>query len=434
MTIDNENKKWTIVGFDPGLTIGLSIIDLDGNIITSESHKEINKADITNIIIKYGNPIIITTDVSKPPKMVQKITSLFNAQLITPEHDLTIKYKRKIVSEHPQIKNKEFIINDDHKRDSLSAALHLFKQYKPKFNSIKRKTDEYNITIDEFNNIKKLYLQGHNISDTIEETLNPPINTPKIIKDKTKKPKKEIQYSSPNPLKQKIANQKRQINQLQNNNNILKQENKKLKKRLTKINKRMKKQEKEYNNNILHEKKVQSKLNIIKRLQIQYNEEKDKRIKLEEQINAIENLKKIQKNSHNKPVKIIDNFTKEGIKESSNYWQIKQNDIIYLRNCKGGGSQTARILTNMNIKAVITNDTMSHTAKEVFDKNKVPIFNSNDVNLEVIDEFGIIDMNILNNMIKEWQKNNQINIINNEENKLENMLNEYKAKRKYGRE
>ncbi|MGZ7119010.1 MAG: DUF460 domain-containing protein, partial [Methanobacterium sp.] len=31
--IEEKNQKWIIVGFDPGLTVGIAILDLNGNVI-----------------------------------------------------------------------------------------------------------------------------------------------------------------------------------------------------------------------------------------------------------------------------------------------------------------------------------------------------------------------------------------------------------------
>lgn len=68
------------------------------------------------------------------------------------------------------------------------------------------------------------------------------------------------------------------------------------------------------------------------------------------------------------PVKIIESFTKEGIRRACEYWKIKRNDVVLLANSKGGGSQTASLLISMGIKAVITADKMSHQAREEFEK------------------------------------------------------------------
>ncbi len=65
------------MGFDPGLTVGLAILDLNGNLLFLGSFKEITKSEIINIIMKFGRAILIATDVENSPKAVKKISYYF---------------------------------------------------------------------------------------------------------------------------------------------------------------------------------------------------------------------------------------------------------------------------------------------------------------------------------------------------------------------
>ncbi|MGZ7095706.1 MAG: DUF460 domain-containing protein, partial [Methanobacterium sp.] len=61
--IEEKNQKWIIVGFDPGLTVGIAILDLNGNVISSKSFKEISRSEIIKHIISYGKAVLVATDV-----------------------------------------------------------------------------------------------------------------------------------------------------------------------------------------------------------------------------------------------------------------------------------------------------------------------------------------------------------------------------------
>jgi hypothetical protein len=41
-----DGQRGIIVGFDPGLTVGLAILDLEGKILFIGSFKEISRADV----------------------------------------------------------------------------------------------------------------------------------------------------------------------------------------------------------------------------------------------------------------------------------------------------------------------------------------------------------------------------------------------------
>ncbi|MDO5852090.1 MAG: DUF460 domain-containing protein [Methanobacteriaceae archaeon] len=418
-------SKWIIVGFDPGITAGISILDLDGEILTTESHKNISKSEIIDLIMKYGKPVIVSTDVKNPPFMAKNIASTFNALLKTPKHDMMIDYKIQIVNEYITKINSQKTIQDDHQRDSLSAAIHTYKQYKTKFNTVEYKIKEYDLTSDEIKYIKMRVIQKININDTIEEILNP-------VSEESKKDiiKKDNRNHSQNSLSSLVQHQKNQIEILEEENKGLKLENNKLKEEIIKSAKQLHNLEIKYNNNILKDKKIQSKINLIKILNEKLKEANLNNDKLKEQISKNKKLIEFDK-KNSVPVKIINEFTKEGIKKSSEYWQIKKDDIIYLKDSKGGGSNTAQILSNMHIKLVIIDNKLSDTAKKTFSKNRIPCFKKDDLDLKIIGEFCIVNKDVLNENIIKWKKEEEKKSIVNDTDKLEHLFNEYKAKRKH---
>ncbi len=62
---------------------------------------------------------------------------------------------------------------------------------------------------------------------------------------------------------------------------------------------------------------------------------------------------------------------KNGLKQANNLFKFKRGDVLYFSSSKGGGSQTAKYIVDIGVKAIITskdNETMSPQAKEVFEK------------------------------------------------------------------
>jgi len=59
----HNSHRGIIVGFDPGLTVGIAILDLNGVLISLESYKEIKKSEIVSHIIAYGRTVLLATDV-----------------------------------------------------------------------------------------------------------------------------------------------------------------------------------------------------------------------------------------------------------------------------------------------------------------------------------------------------------------------------------
>jgi hypothetical protein len=84
-----------------------------------------NLSELCNYIAEKGEPIIIATDVAKPPALVKKSASAFNALLFSPKKDITQTEKRKLLRAakfSKKMKNK-------HEKDALAAALKARKRF-----------------------------------------------------------------------------------------------------------------------------------------------------------------------------------------------------------------------------------------------------------------------------------------------------------------
>ena len=59
---------------------------------------------------------------------------------------------------------------------------------------------------------------------------------------------------------------------------------------------------------------------------------------MEEQLRSLDDLTSYNLSENVMPVKIIEFFTKDGIREACDKWKIKKDDVILLKNSEGGGS------------------------------------------------------------------------------------------------
>lgn len=115
--------KSIIVGVDPGITVGIAILDTKGNIIDLVSKREAKKSDLIKHISKFGKPVIIASDVNPLPKMIGKLASALGSEVFYPETSLSNAEKVKIIKKYiDEIKNL-------HQKDALAASLKAFKKY-----------------------------------------------------------------------------------------------------------------------------------------------------------------------------------------------------------------------------------------------------------------------------------------------------------------
>lgn len=116
-----------IAGIDLGTTVGIAVLDTKGNIVNLASKKELTKSEIIKHILKFGDPLIIASDVNPLPKGIEKLASSLGTHVFYPEVSMTYKEKAKIIDDYREM------IKNTHQKDALAAALRAFKNYHSMF-------------------------------------------------------------------------------------------------------------------------------------------------------------------------------------------------------------------------------------------------------------------------------------------------------------
>ena len=104
--------------------------------------------------------------------------------------------------------------------------------------------------------------------------------------------------------------------------------------------------------------------------------------------------------------------------------------MVFIKNSKGGGSQTASLIIQRGIKALIINDQMSHTAEEEFEKNMIPLIPLETVDLKMIDKFAVVSVDSLRTQIESWKAQVKDRKASEDRKKLLSVIDEYRAKRR----
>ena len=103
------------------MTVGVSILDTEGNIVFVTSKKYANKNEIIRLVSEYGRPIIVGSDKNPIPRYVEKVSAAFGSKLFFPEQPLLVKQKYKIARDYLDG------IHNSHEIDSLAAAIIAWK-------------------------------------------------------------------------------------------------------------------------------------------------------------------------------------------------------------------------------------------------------------------------------------------------------------------
>ncbi len=222
--------KPIIVGFDPGTTAALAIIDTSKNILYLKSKKEFKKKEIVEEITKRGKPIIVAGDRTPLSGSVEKLASSLGCVAFEPEEDLSNLEKYNLVKDYLDI------VKNDHQRDALSSALKAYKNYSKLF----AKTDKavsYLGLSEFYGRILKLLIEEE--VENINEAVNMVLSEIREKKEQSVE-KKKIRIKEVEP--KEIERLREIIRRQENDIKILKNYNETLKKRLEKIDEKFKEQ------------------------------------------------------------------------------------------------------------------------------------------------------------------------------------------------
>jgi len=373
--------KPLIVGYDPGTTAALAIVDTSKNIVYLRSKREFKKKELVEAIVKRGKPIIVAGDRSPLSGSVEKLASSLGCKAFEPPEDLSNLEKYNLV------KNYLDVVKNDHERDALASALKAYKNYSKLF----KKTDKAvsYLGLGEFyDKILRLLIEEEvkNINEAVNAVLNE-IREKKekfVVKKKMKTEKitpKEIEK-----LREMIRGQKNDIK-------ILKNYNETLKKRLEEVDKNFKDQK--MKNEGFHDKKT------IKENRRLYKLEN----KLEKKGIVIEKLKVLRKLENKGYIPIID----LGI--------IKPDKVVLLDSMLDFEGRVISIESFVNIQ--ILNDykiqaliVPSKPDKEILERVNFPIIFDEELNKEEVGEITVAKKKEFDEKLKKARKRGIIQWIN----------------------
>lgn len=155
-----------IVGIDPGMSVGLAVLDLRGELLALKTMRRASRSQIIEEILNYGYPVIIATDVNPPPKSVIRIANMFDAKLVVSKYEMKMEEKKKIVSDYEE--KKGIRVESSHERDSLAAALKVYYKAKNLIEKARARAEEMGLSKEAELIVTKV-LKGTPISLAIEE-------------------------------------------------------------------------------------------------------------------------------------------------------------------------------------------------------------------------------------------------------------------------
>jgi predicted RNase H-like nuclease (RuvC/YqgF family) len=148
-----------IVGIDPGKTVGIACLDLNGRLVLASHMPNAGMGWITNTINSTGTPSIIASDKPNASSLVRKINAYFNSRLFSPDREFKIEEKRAAA--------RRIGIKNPHERDAYVAAISAYHAFENKFKQIERKAASERYADAEA--IKAKVIAKYSISEAVED-------------------------------------------------------------------------------------------------------------------------------------------------------------------------------------------------------------------------------------------------------------------------
>ncbi|MDI9616557.1 MAG: DUF460 domain-containing protein [Methanothrix sp.] len=403
-----QRRDYIIVGIDPGTTTGLAALNLKGELVDIVSARTMSSSDVIEWIAARGRPLIVATDVSPAPGAVEKIKRAFNAVLFSPSEDLAAE--DKILLARP------FNYRNDHERDALAAAMSAFKKYRNKFSQVEKKISR-DVNPDE---VKALVVRGYSIEKAMAELLEsdeapvqPSGEPPQIPQPKPE----ELRL-----LTEQVKNLREYVEDLRAEISSKDKEISELKRQLEKM------QDRDYRDMKRdHEIRIRDK--EIERLRNLLRAERKRLRRLRSEAQKIRKAERIEEMAGYRKLKPVPVFSKEAILSARSRWSIGEGDLILLQDPSGGGPNTADLIADLGVEAVVVMKEMPQRMREYFMEKSVPVLSADDVSVRTIDGISFVDPEMLKAAKERWEEQRKAYEAEKRAERLRSIIEEYRAER-----
>jgi hypothetical protein len=406
MAHPHARRKYTIVGIDPGTTMGIAIIDLNGKLVEVFSAKNYSISDAVARIISYGRPLLVVSDVTPTPALVKKIGSIF----ASPVHDLdeSLSTEEKIAL----TKGEGYEYKNAHERDALAACVNAFRGYKKKFAQVQKKTPA-GVNAEE---VKALVVKGVSISAAINRLIGADEERRKVTEEERREEKKGSEEKESKiilRLRGLLKGKGERIEMLEERTTALKASLKEKDREIRRLKRKLDPMRLESAREIKKAEEIRKRDTEIERLREEVRAREGENAELRRIVEGLKGKGKGKGKGKRevkggKRIKVIQSFSRDAIVETDRKYGLNKGDIVFLEDGSGGGASTAELLAKKGVVAVLYDKELSHFAADTFSEFNVPTFSTDEIPLLLKEEddrdFAFVDRHVLNERMEEWKR------------------------------
>jgi predicted RNase H-like nuclease (RuvC/YqgF family) len=407
-------RRYIIVGIDPGTTVGLAMLDLQGTICALYSSKDMSKKDIIERIVEVGTPVIIATDVDTLPQTVEKVSASFEAKLHIPRTSISLREKNEMA--------RGLQVANAHERDALAAAVKAYQAYRGKFDNIDARLAQLGKS-GLAEDVKALTLKEYSVTEALL-LLDPP-------------PKKEYQQPQPapkretggapsiGPLKARIRNQSQYIAELESRLAAYKKE-------IKSFERRMARRDEAASVRAAESSLVQARDRRIAKLEKERARLRKSNRRMAKEITELRGVQELRVHSDLLVCNVLRQFTRQELESLAKTAGIKGGDVLFVEDSSGGGAATAHKVASYGVRAIISQTEMSHTALEILEAEKIPVFGAGAFDIRREGTVAIMEKKRFEEGYAEWERAARMQEKARKTKWLEGLIDTYRHERKKG--
>lgn len=412
-----RERKSLIVGIDPGITVGIAAIDLEGRIVALHSERNMPVGEVFRFISELGHPVIVATDVSPAPGFVEKIARSFKAQLFVPRESLRVEEKNEL------LRDLGITVDDDHQRDALAAAYKAYLRIKPKLEHIDARLREAGLS-KKSDEVKALVIAGYNLGEAMQRV------TLRERRKEEEKEEPEVERSfDAEPYLRRIRELERRIELLERENEELREIIKEQRKTIGKLERKIADYDEEVRRKVLRERELEAKVRRIEVLEKQLREAKAVIERLSRDLVQVKRMNVIEVRGSAVPLKVLRVLSWGELDRIEREVGLRKGDVLFVINPAGAGKAIAEELVEKGIRAIITEKPLPEAVRKVLREANVPFFTSEELDVKRVDEFAVVERETLEKAIEEllarWEEEDR----EREAEKLLRLVEEYRMER-----
>ncbi len=353
--VAKERKKYLIVGVDPGMVVGIAALDLDGNVVFTASSRSMDRSDIIQLILSYGEPLVIATDVNPAPEAVKKLAAALNAELYVPPQSLSVEEKQAIAS---KVSRKHGLqVENAHVRDAIAAAFKAYHAFSSKLRQVESAASKIGLEIS-VESVKAAVLRGKTIAEALEEEIE------KVLSQTMEEAKEEEEKGkAPQPSVQEGRQEyEKTIARLSREKALLARKVRELEERVEELERELWLREIEWSKEVAVERRVSLLQGEVKQLREELLKTRERAAKLEETIRELE-LKIYEVLRGDKiPAPYLKMLTKDSLSKIRKIFGSLSSRVLYVENHGAYEQEALEELVREEVKGVVLRCTDSPLA------------------------------------------------------------------------